>query len=394
MRAYLEILKNGRARAMILAAFPARLAYGMVSLGLYFKVHSDTHSIALAGLAAGINGVAGSLTTGVRSFVIERVGSMIPLRIFAPGYALALLLVDRAHGATLLIVCAGLLGVTAPPINLSVRPMWKTAVPKEQYRTAVAIDTASLNLGMILGPPIVTALALSTHPALALGVASALIFIGGVCLSLLSFTKEWVPEKKIAGAPSIFKSLAMRILLIEAVLMGLASGNFQIAIPAISTLHGHPRFAGYAFGMAATFSIVGSLLAGTLGKHLLPVEGFRLIYILWVASTLPLFFENPGLIFISTCALFGFVGGAEQVFYLEMLELVRPIGTAVSALGWIWTIEGSFAAIGQTTGGFIAQKFSPHYCFALNSLLMALGLLTIQLGRKFLIKTSAQHMPN
>jgi len=69
---------------MIVAAFPARLAYGMVGLGLYFKVHSDTHSIALAGLAAGANGIVGSLTTGLRSHVIERVGSMLPLRVFVP----------------------------------------------------------------------------------------------------------------------------------------------------------------------------------------------------------------------------------------------------------------------------------------------------------------------
>ncbi len=52
---------------MMLAAFPARPAYGMVGLDIYFKVQRDTHSIALAGLAAGANGIAGSLTTGARA---------------------------------------------------------------------------------------------------------------------------------------------------------------------------------------------------------------------------------------------------------------------------------------------------------------------------------------
>ncbi len=385
MRSYLAILRNPRARAMIVAAFPARLAYGMVGLGLYFKVHSDTHSIALAGLAAGANGIVGSLTTGLRSHVIERVGSMIPLRIFVPGYALALVLVDHAHGAGLLIFCSGLLGATAPPINLSVRPMWKTAVPEEQYRTAVAIDTASLNMGVILGPPIVTALALSSHPSSALEVAAFLILLGGISLSLLRFTREWEPERKISGAPSLFKSPAMRILLLEAMLMGFATGNFQIGIPAISTLHNQPHFAGYAFGLTATTSIVGSLLAGTLGRHILPVRGFRLIYIFWFFASIPMIFSNPGWSFLSACALFGFIGGAEQVFYLEMLEFVRPVGAAVSALGWIWTTEGSFAAIGQTSGGFTSQHFSPHGCFLINSAMMGVGMMVIHLGRGRLV---------
>jgi len=382
MRAYWQIIRNPRARAMILAAFPARLAYGMVGLGLYFKVHADTHSIALAGLAAGANGIAGSLTTGLRSHVIERVGSMIPLRVFVPGYALALVLVDHAHGAGLLIFCSALLGVTAPPVNLSVRPMWRTAVPEDQYRTAVAIDTASLNLGVILGPPIVTALALSSRPATALEVAAGLILLGGISLSLLTFTKQWQPEKKIEGAPSLFKSPAMRILLIEAMIMGLANGNFQIGIPAISTEHKNPHFAGYAFAISAATSIIGSLLAGTLGRTILPVKGFRVIYLFWFLASIPLMFTNPGWSLLTMCALFGFIGGAEQVFYLEMLEYVRPVGSAVSALGWIWTLEGSFAAIGQTSGGFVAQHLSPHYCFAVTSVMMGAGLSVIHAGRR------------
>ncbi|MEI6295626.1 MAG: MFS transporter, partial [Actinomycetes bacterium] len=114
---------------MMLAAFPARLAYGMVGLDIYFKVHDDTHSIALAGLAAGVNGIVGSLSTGMRAAAIDRLGLKIPLRIFVPGYAVALASFSACHGATLLILFAAILGFTAPPINLAVRPMWRTAVP-------------------------------------------------------------------------------------------------------------------------------------------------------------------------------------------------------------------------------------------------------------------------
>ena len=368
----------------MLAAFPARLAYGMVGLDIYFKVHDDTHSIALAGLAAGANGIVGSLSTGMRAAVIDRLGLKIPLRIFVPSYALALATLDACHGARLLIIFAAILGFTAPPINLSVRPMWKTAVPEEQYRTAIAIDTASMNLGVVLGPALATTLALSGHPSSALLVTAVLIFIGGIALSSLEFTKQWKPEQREEGGQTLLKNPGMRLLIAEGVLIGYGSGNYQIAIPAISSLHNQPRFAGLAFGTTAALSIFGSLTAGALGRHIAPVKGFRVIYLFWFLATVPLAFVNPGWSLLLVLSLFGFIGGAEQVFYLEQLELIRPTGNAAAAIGWIWTTEGSFAALGQSTGGYFSQHFSPHFCFAITTFTFGAGLVLIFAGRRWL----------
>ncbi|MEY4380295.1 MAG: hypothetical protein RLZZ378_698, partial [Actinomycetota bacterium] len=38
MERYLAIIKNRSAQYLLVAAFPARLAYGMISLAIYFKV--------------------------------------------------------------------------------------------------------------------------------------------------------------------------------------------------------------------------------------------------------------------------------------------------------------------------------------------------------------------
>lgn len=369
---------------MMLAAFPARLAYGMVGLDIYFKVHDSTHSIALAGLAAGSNGIVGSLSTGIRAAVIDRLGLQIPLRFFVPAYAVGLLAFDALHGATLLILFAGVLGFTAPPINLSVRPMWRTAVPEEQYRTAIAIDTASMNLGVVLGPALATTLALSAHPASGLITTAFFIFLGGIALSSLKFTKSWRPEKREKGGQSLFKTPGFRLLLAEGVLIGFGSGNFQIAIPAISSLHNEPRFAGLAFGTTAAFSILGSLIAGSWGRHVAPVPGFRIIYLFWFLSTVPMAFANPGWSLLSVLSLFGFIGGAEQVFYLEQLEIIRPRGSAATAIGWIWTAEGSFAAVGQTSGGYFSQHYSPHFCFGITSAMFGIGLVLIVAGRRWM----------
>jgi MFS family permease len=129
---------------------------------------------------------------------------------------------------------------------------------------------------------------------------------------------------------------------------------------------------------------VGSLVAGALGRHIAPVQGFRRIYLFWFLATIPLAFANPGWSLLLVLSTFGFIGGAEQVFYLEQLEIIRPQGSAAAAIGWIWTTEGTFGALGQSSGGFFSQHFSPHFCFAITSAMLGTGLILIHVGQRWL----------
>ena len=85
---------------------------------------------------------------------------------------------------------------------------------------------------------------------------------------------------------------------------------------------------------------------------------------------------------MAIAALIGFLGGIQMVFYWEVSEAIRPKGTAVQTLGWLWTIEGSFAAIGSAIGGVISENFGPRWCFAITSLAMISGYIVISFGIK------------
>ena len=177
MSRYSQVLSNKSGQYLLISSFPARLAYGMISLSIFFKVQQATRSIAAAGLATGINGVAGATTAGLRGSLIDKYGMKIPLRFFAPTYALLILLFSSGTSKTQLIVFAGILGLSAPPINLSIRPLWKVTVTKDQIRTAYAIDTAVMNSVGVFGPLLATTLSLSKTPELALQICSGLICI-------------------------------------------------------------------------------------------------------------------------------------------------------------------------------------------------------------------------
>jgi predicted MFS family arabinose efflux permease len=73
-----------------------------------------------------------------------------------------------------------------------------------------------------------------------------------------------------------------------------------------------------------------------------------------------------------------------MVFYWEITEAVRPQGAAASALGWLWTFEGTAASIGSIIGGWISQNYSPKYCFAFMALCVFIGYLIINRGSKHL----------
>ena len=106
-------------------------------------------------------------------------------------------------------------------------------------------------------------------------------------------------------------------------------------------------------------------------------------YLLWAIACLPIAFTYPDWTMALVGASIGFLGGAVQVFYFEVLEAVRPKGSQTSSLGWIWSVEGTFMAVGAAVGGIVSEHISPRYGLALLPVMIFIGyaILTIGQGR-------------
>jgi MFS family permease len=380
MSRYSQVLSNKSGQYLLISSFPARMAYGMISLSIFFKVQQATGSIAIAGLATGVNGVAGATTAGLRGTLIDRFGMKIPLRFFAPSYALLLLLFSTGSSKTQLVIFAGILGLSAPPINLVIRPLWKVTVPANQIRTAYAIDTAVMNSVGVFGPLLATTISLNHSPQMALRICSLLIFIGGAVLSMSPQLKKWKPEKKDSSDLAVWRTPAMQLLMLEGVFIGLGWGAFDIAVPAFTTLENIPQRTGIIFAIMAGGNVVGGLVAGMVSKKTSSFTAFKRIYLYWFIFSLPLAFTYPNWSMMIVTATMSLMMGGLQVFYLEISEAVRPKGTAVAALGWLWTVEGTFAALGAAAGGFISEHYSPRYCLGLTTICVGIGYFIMRSG--------------
>lgn len=381
MNRYRELLRFPNAWVLILAALPARIAYGMIGLAIFFKTEQETNSVAIAGLAIGINSVAGALTAGIRGSIMDKWGQKWPLRIFVPGYASMLIALNMAHDQKVILVAAFVLGITAPPINLSVRPLWKDVVTPDYLRVAYAVDSAIMNFAGVIGPVLATSLALSSHPGSALNTASALMFIGGVSLGLSSISRNWIPEKKIKGAAALWRSKPLQLLMIEGCFIGFGWGLFDVAVPAFATLEGVPQKTAWIFGAMGVANVIGGLIAGLVSKNRSALATMRKTYLLWFIVSIPIAFTYPGWSMALFGAALGLVGGAIQVFYWEVMEAVRPKGSQTAALGWLWSVEGTLMALGSALGGYLSEMFTPRVVLATTSLCIGIGFVVLTLGR-------------
>ena len=389
MSRYRELLRLAHVKTLILSALPSRMAYGMVGLSIFFKTIHETNSIPLAGLAIGLTSLSGSLTSGVRGSIIDHYGQKWPIRLFVPSYVIMLLILNVSHTATSILILAFILGFTAPPINLSVRPIWKSIVPPDVLRTAYALDTSMINASGVIGPILATTLALSTHPASALILCATLMLTGGVALNFNTAVHDWIPEKKESGSAPLWKHPAMLLLMFEGCFIGFGWGAFNVGVPAFATLQHVPHRTAWILSAMGIANIIGGLLGGLVSRRSSPLKAMLTTYGFWFLVSLPLAFTRPDWTMALVGVFIGLCGGALQVFYWEVMEAVRPRGSATASMGWLWTVEGSLMALGSAAGGWISKAYSPQTCLAITTISVGCGLTILTLGRNRLAAARA-----
>ena len=381
MNRYKELFGFPQVIRLGLSAFPARLAYSMIGLGIFFKAEQETGSIAIAGFAIGLNSLAGSLTAGIRGSVMDRFGQKWPIRILVPMYAALIILLNTMESRQSILISAFILGITAPPINLSVRPLWKDIVPDSYLRTAYAFDSSMMSSTSVIGPVIITALSLSSHPGYGLGTVAALMLIGGFALSLTPASRDWIPEKKKKNQQKLWRDRAIQLLMFEGCFIGFGWGVFDVAVPAFATQEGVQHRVAWIFAAFGAATVVGGLLGGLVSKKLAPLSALRRAYFFWLIACIPIAFTYPDWSMALLGACIGLLGGAVQVFYFEVLEAVRPKGSQTASLGWIWSVEGSFMAVGAAVGGVVSETLSPRIGLAMLPIMIGIGLIILSIGR-------------
>lgn len=360
MRTYLELFKIPGVKRLVISALPGRLAYGMIALATFFFVQDKTGSITLAGIATGVETIASSLTAGFRGNLIDKWGQTKPLSIFVPTWFALVIILSTVSTPVAIVVVSGLIGLASPPVNLSTRPLWRVLVGPENLRTAYALDTTISSSTIVAGPVLATTVAISISGSAALWATATLMAIGGIAIIQMPASRNWKPEPQQGNSLLLLRNKQFQILAVEGMIFGLAWGLLEISIPSFSTLQGTPGLSAPLLATLAGASIVGGLLIGSRKSLTTPLQGFKWASFGASVAAAPLVFTNPGWSMAGVLALLGLGMGFAQVFHWEVLEAVRPQGTATSAQAWLWAVEGSMLAVGTALGGFLVENVSPQ----------------------------------
>jgi MFS family permease len=385
MNRYVALFRIPNVWVLVLTCFPARVAYGMVSLSIFFKVEQSTGSISSAGLALGLNAASGALTAGIRGSVMDKYGQKWPLRIMVPTYATLTIALNLADAKATMLTLAFVMGLSAPPINLSVRPLWKIVVPEKDLRTAYAVDSSIMNFAFVVGPVIATSLALSRFSSSPLFICAALMLLGGISLGMTKVSRNWIPETKGADYQPLWKHKPLQLLMIEGCFIGFGWGLFDVAVPAFTTIEKVPHMTAWIFAAMGVSNVIGGLLAGLVSKKTSSLKAMRRTYGVWFFVSIPMALSYPNWTMIIAGAFLGLVGGAIQVFYWEVMEAIRPQGSPTAMMGWLWSVEGTLMAVGSMAGGFISEHSSPTIALSITALCIGAGYLILALGKSRLI---------
>ena len=373
MRTYLEFLKIPGVKRLVISALPGRLAYSMIALATFFFVQDVTGSITLAGIATGVETITSSLTAGFRGNLIDKLGQTKPLSFFVPTWVLLVILLSTVSTPAAIVVISGLLGLASPPVNLSTRPLWRVLVGADNLRTAYALDTTVSSSMVVAGPVIATAVAIPFGGDVALLLTAALMAFGGIAIIQMPASRNWKPEPQHGNALLLLRNRKFQILAVEGMVFGLAWGILEISIPAFATLQGTPGLSAPLLATLAGASIIGGLLIGSRKSLTTPLQGFKWASLGASIAALPLALTSPGWSMAIVLGLLGLGMGFAQVYHWEVLEAVRPQGTATSAQAWLWAVEGSMLAVGIALGGYLVEFVSPQSALIGVSLGLALS---------------------
>jgi MFS family permease len=280
-----------------------------------------------------------------------------------------------------MLILAFIMGISAPPINLSVRPLWRDAVGEEWLRTAYAVDTAVMSTAGVIGPVLATTLALSSRPGSALVTSAACMLIGGGALAITRIARSWKPEKQPEKKVPMWRHKPLQLLVIEGCFIGFGWGVFDVAVPAFSKIEGVAHRTAWIFTAMGIANIVGGLLGGLVSKKTTPLGALRKTYLAWFIVSIPIAFTYPDWSMVIGGALLGLVGGAIQVFYWEVMEAVRPQGSPSGMMGWLWSIEGTLMSIGSASGGWISEHLSPRIALGITTICIGCGYTILSIGR-------------
>ncbi len=356
---------------------------GALSAILPFLKTAHQLSYAQAGTVVLAANVTSSIIQPLFGWLADRAARrwLLPLSVVMSGVGLGLTGLAPRYGAVLVLVVVMGLGVAAyHPEG------YKTASGVAGDRRATALSWFSLggNVGVALGPPVITALVTTLGLAGSVGMVAPSLVMAALLLAALPFLAAPSPAP-VAGrdaAHGVNRPGAMALLMVLVAIRSSAQLGFTTFVPLyyVDHLRADPRLVGPLLFVFLGAGALGTVVAGPLADRFGARPFLTWIFLaaaplgaLFLASRGPLAFVTLGLfgaVLVSSFTLSVLLGQAYLPRNAGMASgliigfAIGAGGLGVTALGWIADHWGLRSALWISAllplGGFVTALFLPR----------------------------------
>jgi MFS family permease len=390
LKTYRSLLSIPHARAFVLAGFVARLSISMRALGAVLMVSELTGSYGLAGAVAAAALLGEAVAAPRLGRLVDRYGQrrvlLLSLAVHSAGTLALVISAQLSAPNWMLLATAALSGAAALQVGSLVRARWSALVrDSPALEAAFALESTLDELIFVLGPALVTALALGVAPGAGLLGALVLTTVGSLALGLQRRTEPAPAGVRDLSERSAIRTPGLRVLVATFVAAGAIFGTLDVAMVAFTGQVGAPAATGPLLALVA----LGSLLAGlTYGARSwrwpLDKRFVASVVVLW-GGTVPLVLVPSVALMAPAATLAGVAIAPTLIAGFTLVQKLVPSGALTEGLNWMITALGVGAAIGAWTAGLIADSAGGATAFLIAVVAGGAAVIVAACGRSRLL---------
>ena len=368
LRPYSDVLRVPGALRFSASAFVARVPMAMLGIGIVLLVTAYRDSYADAGAVAAAAVAAGSLVAPLQARLADRYGQpavLAPLLV-AHAAALTAVVLSVTTGQSLAVVAAvaAVSGASLPQFDSFVRVRWSHHLDGTgRLPTAFALESVLDEVIFVVGPVVVTLVATSISPVLAL--LGTLVFTLGGGAAYLSCRRTVPPT--ILRQPGTARDPLPRRTLVPLIgafaALGTAFGAVEVSVVAFTDEAGQPAAAGVVLAAFAGGSLLAGLVFGAVVQG--PPSRVRLVLAqagLAAAFALALLADTP-LSLAGALAVAGVTISPSLITGFGLAEQAAARSRVTESLAWTITALGIGVAVGAAVVGPIIDTRGAETAF-------------------------------
>ena len=358
----------------------------MRGLGCVLMLVALTGSYGLAGAVAATLTLSQALTSPWLARLSDRHGQrrllVLALAAHTSGTLLLVLAAQVSAPAWTLFPAAGLAGAAVTPVGSLVRARWAGLVGgTPALGTAFALESVLDEAVFVVGPVLVTALAVGVAPAA--GLLGPLVFavVGSLYLAIQGSTEPGTSsEPRPAGRFAVL-SPGLMVLALSCAAVGISLSVIDVGMVAFARERGSAGAAGPLLALFATGSMLAGLAYGARDWRTPPDRRFLVATAVFCAGTVPILLAD-GIVAMALSVTIAGVGIAPALIASSTLvEALVSRAALTEGLTWVVTALTVGAAAGAVLAGVAIDLSGSRAAFAVASAAGLVSVLIAAIGR-------------